>query len=365
MENIDYKNLAFKLFCWLTIGIVGIFFFKYLFVYILPFLIAWAIAYIIYPYACELSARIKLSRKICSFVMVLLLLMIIIASLFLIGNRLIYEVQNLGDYLVENSDRIADFFQEIHDYFKSLGERLPIINRLQNTVLIESITENLNGFLENIWQTLLEELSSAVPKLAANIVTALPNALFVSLITVIACFYFALDVDLLHKKIKMHAPSFVLNLLRKIKKKMSGGIKQYLKAYFLLFLITFAELFVGFLILGLEYAFVLAILIALIDFLPVLGTGAILLPWGIILFFMNDYFLGTGILIMFLLITVVRQIIEPKILGKSLGVHPLFTLVTLYLGFQLFGIFGMVFLPMLGVILFSKEEAPQPVKKQK
>lgn len=365
MEGIDYRNLTFKLFCWLVIGAGVILFVKYLFVIILPFLIAWGIAYIIYPYACELSAKIKVSRKFCSFVMVLILMTVILASLFLIGNRLLYEVQNLGDYLIENSEQIAGFFQRIYDYLESLGDRLPIINRLQNTVFVESITEYFNGFMENIWKNLLEEVSSVVPKLAANIVTALPNALFVSLITVIACFYFALDVDLLHKKIKTHAPTSIVNFLRKIKAKMSGGIKQYVKAYFLLFVITFSELFVGFLILGLEYAFVLALLIAFIDFLPVFGTGAVLLPWGIILFFMNDYFLGTGILIMFLLITIVRQVIEPKILGKSLGVHPLFTLVTLYLGFELFGIFGMVFLPMLGVILFSKEEAPEQKKKQK
>ena len=356
MEKINYKELASKLFCWGIFVIIIALFFKYLFWSIFPFLVAWGVAYAIFPIASELSSKTKISRKICSFFLMTLLLAIILSSLLLIGNRLLFEIQNLVRFLTENSDKIASYFKSIFDFINSIAERLPIINKLQDVGLTESITNNINTFITSIWQSLLADLGSAVPDLAADIVTALPNVLFVSLITVISCFYFALDVDMLHAKLKSFLPERIVNTAKKIKLRIGNGFKKYIKAYFVLFGITFAELLLGFWILGVEYSFVLALLIAFIDFLPVFGTGAVLVPWGIILLLMKNYYLGIGILILFVLMTIVRQVIEPKIVGKSLGVHPLVTLVTLYVGYQLFGLFGMIFLPIAVIVIFCKED---------
>ena len=356
MDKIDYKLLASKLICFVILALFLLLFFKYLFPYVIPFLIAWGIAYMIYPLATELSAKIKISRKICSFVMVLFLLILILSVLFLIVNRLLFEIQNLVDYLVENSERIAGYFKSVFDFFNSIGERLPILSNFQDTGFAESINENVSKFIDGIWKSLIDELGSAVPNLAAGIVTALPNILFVSLITVISCFYFAIDVDVVHSKLKQTLPDRAVKVLRATKRRIGLGLKKYFKAYFLLFTLTFFELLVGFSILGIDYAFVLSVLIAFVDFLPVLGTGAILAPWGIILLLMKNYFVGIGILVLFVITTVVRQIAEPKILGKSLGVHPLLTLVTVYVGFKLFGVVGVIVLPLAIMLIFFKEE---------
>ena len=122
----------------------------------------------------------------------------------------------------------------------------------------------------------------------------------------------------------------------------------------LIFLLTFCELLVGFLVLKIDYAFVLALVIAFVDFLPVLGTGAILLPWGIILILMNNISMGVGILTLFAVTTVVRQIAEPKIVGDSLGVHPLVTLAAIYLGYRVLGIWGMILAPLVALLFLSK-----------
>ena len=356
MDKIDYKQVASKLLCYVAFGILGYIFIRYALGYIMPFLIAWGIAYLIFPLANELSSRVKISRKLCSLFLLLILLTIIAASLFLIGDRLLYEIQNFLSSISANSDEIAAFIQKSVENIKTIGEKLPIINKLQNTELIEGITENVNAFITTLWQSLFETLGTAIPNLAASIVTILPNALFVALITVIACFYFAIDIDVLHSKLKSALKPKTLDYVRKLKKRMENGFKKYIKAYLILFAITSAELFVGFLVLGVDYAFALAVLIAIVDFLPVFGTGAILVPWGIIALLIKNYYIGIGILLLFVIITVIRQVIEPKIVGKSLGVHPLLTLVTIYLGFKLFGFFGMVFLPIAVLIFFSKDE---------
>ncbi len=364
MIKINYKDLAAKLFCWCVLAVLFILFFKYFFAYTVPFLISWGIACLIYPLACELSERIKLPRRICAFIMLSILLVLIITLAFLVINRLLFEVQRLLSYLTENADEIARYFEGLFDYLSNITQKLPIISNLENTGLFDSIVEKVDVFLTSIWDDLLSKLGSAVPDLAAGVVTMLPNVLFVSLITVVACFYFTLDLESIHSKLKRLVPGSIYSYAINMKDKAKYGFKKYVKAYLIIFLITFAELFVGFLILGLDYSFVLAVLIAIVDFLPVLGTGAILAPWGIILLLMKNYFLGIGILILFVVTTVVRQVVEPKIVGKSLGVHPLLTLIAIYVGFKLFGILGVLFLPLALVIAFSHvEDEEQKIEK--
>ena len=356
MDKIDYKSLAARLFCIACLIIVGVIFFKYIFVALVPFLIAWGIAYLVYPIARELSQKTKIKRRACSFFLVLLLLIIVSLLFFLIVNRLVLELQNLMDYLANNGEEIAGYFQSIFDFFNSIGERLPIINKLQDAELIADIVENVNAVISNIWETVLGALGSALPNIAGAVVGTLPNILIVSLVTVISCFYFAVDLDIVNDKIKELLPNRILNIIRSFKYKFVSGFKKYLRAYLLIFVITFAELFVGFLVLGVNYSFALAVIIAIIDFLPVFGTGAVLLPWGIILLLMKNYFLGVGILLLLIIITVVRQVLEPKIVGKSLGVHPILSLVTLYVGYELFGLVGMIFLPIITIVFFTKPE---------
>ncbi len=365
MDKINYRSLSYKLICFAFFAVVGVLFFKYLFGDTVPFLVAWGLAYLIFPLADELASRLKLSRKLCSFVLVLLVITVIMCLLFLIGNRLLFELQNLLDYLTENSEVIAGYFAKILDFFSTLSEKLPIINKLQETGLSQSITENVNSFISNIWQGLLTNLGSAVPDLAAEIVKTLPDIFIVSLVTVISCFYFAVDIDVIQGKIAKIIPDLVLEYLIGLKERIGVGMKRYLRAYAIILCITFTELVIGFLVLGVDYAFVLALIIALVDFLPVFGTGAILVPWGIVLLIMKNYYLAIGIFILFGVITVVRQVIEPKIVGKSLGVHPIATLITLYVGYKLFGIVGMIVLPLATVLFFaSPEKEPIPEKKK-
>lgn len=351
--ELDYKSLAYKIFCWSFFALCGFLFFKYLFVYLFPFVISWAVGYAVYPIAIKMSKRTKISRRVCSFVIVFVILVLVLSVLFLICNRLVYEIQNLFDYLSENGDKIGEYVEKVFNFINGITNRIPILSDLQNTEIAEKIEGNINSIIESIWGSLLESLGSAVPDFAGHIVTALPNILFVSLLSVIASFYFALDVDVIHLKIKKYIPSAIKKQLGVFKKALKGGFVRFLKAYCIIFSITFLELFFGFLILGIDYAFVLALVVALLDIMPVLGTGIVLAPWGVALIVTGNYFLGAGILILLIAITVVRQVIEPKIIGDSFGIHPLVGLITVYLGLRLFGIVGMIMLPIIAMIVFS------------
>ena len=131
-----------------------------------------------------------------------------------------------------------------------------------------------------------------------------------------------------------------------MKKRICGTAAKYLRAYVLLLFLTFCQLFVGFLILDVKYPLLIALLVALVDILPILGVGSVLIPWGIIeLVITKNIYTGLGLFIIYIVVTVIRQITEPKVVAGSLGLHPLLTLVSMYAGLRLFGIFGMIIGP--------------------
>ncbi len=124
-----------------------------------------------------------------------------------------------------------------------------------------------------------------------------------------------------------------------------GSVFKLIKGYAILMLMTFLELLAGFLILRVKYALLLSLLIAVIDILPVLGTGTVLIPWGIAGLILKNTALGIGILVLYAVITVIRNFAEPKIIGKQIGINPLFTLLSMFIGIKLLGFAGVIIFP--------------------
>ena len=198
---------------------------------------------------------------------------------------------------------------------------------------------------------MLSSLASRLPGLAASLFSALPAALFFLIVSVVACFYFCTDGVSITRSLGSFLPREWQFKMPRIKEDLRDVLRKYVKAYGILLLLTFALLLVGFLVLGVEYAFLLAFLIALADFLPVIGVGTILIPWGIVMLLQKRFYVGFGLLILYLVISLIRQIVEPKVLGKSLGLHPLLTLFATYVGFSLFGIVGMILAPIVALLV--------------
>ena len=212
---------------------------------------------------------------------------------------------------------------------------------------------NAQAFYEAVMQTvgnILSSIATRLPELAASLFSALPSALFFLIVSVVACFYFCTDGVSVTRGLCSLLPRQWQQKLPRIKENLRGVLRKYLKAYGLLLLLTFALLLVGFWILRVEYAFLLAFLIALADLLPVIGVGTILIPWGIVMLLQKQFYLGFGLLILYLTISLIRQVAEPKVLGKSLGLHPLLTLFATYVGFVLFGLLGMILAPVIALL---------------
>ena len=350
MQKGAWERVAAILF---TVCVGGILFwgaFQYALPVVLPFAIAWGIAWMIQKPSTLLAKRLSVSKKIVSVVLLLLVLSAIVWLIGLSARRLLLELQRLLEELLSREDTINAVEGQI-DYFEMITSSVPFLKRIGAGERFFALREGFNKAVSDLLKALLESLSSAVPSFAAGILKGLPTFLLSVTITVIAGFYFCIDGEQIEKRLVSLLPSSVQFCVSRWRARLGEFSRGYLRAYLLLFLLTFSELFFGFCILGIEYALLLALIISFVDLLPVLGVGAVLVPWSIVLFLQRDYRLGVGLLILYGVVTVIRQIMEPRLLGKSLGLHPLFTLFASYAGWQICGVAGMLIGPLVALAI--------------
>ncbi len=349
------------------IGLVYVFF-KYCFSIAAPFLLSFFFAVILQRPLGWLDKKTK--NKMHSFwsiVLVLLCVAIILGPVISI---------------------IATLFREIGDFISFLGEQLndlpTFLVTLQNEILkaikflpdsiYTSVSENITQFFGNLindfdvsklginMSSITSGLSNGISGVY-SVVKNIPSILIGVVIGVIAWILFTKDYKKVVKFIKLQLPDKHKNLLSETKKIFSSTILKMCRAYGLIMFITFCENFLGLTILNLigvmknSYVFVIAICIAVFDILPVAGSGGILIPWSLIALVSGNVGQCVGLLILYAVITVIRQYIEPKIVGDSLGVNPLVTLAGLYFGLKLFGFMGMFIVPICVMTLKAFNDA--------
>ena len=206
---------------------------------------------------------------------------------------------------------------------------------------------------------LMGSLTSALPSAAVGLVVKIPEIILTVAVLLISAFYFCTDKERIGKGISSLMPDTMRSKLPETKKKITRTLTSYLKAYLLIMLLTFCEMFVGLSLLGVNYALLLSVIIAIVDILPILGTGTILIPWALFSFAVSNSKLGIGLLILYAAVSIIRQLIEPKIVGDSLGIHPLATLASIYVGIKLLGFGGIFIGPIVELSLksFMKTES--------
>lgn len=185
----------------------------------------------------------------------------------------------------------------------------------------------------------------AVSSFAGAAVRRAPSFLISCIVSVAAGCYIAADFRGLSKFVVGVIGKRTYENCVKIKNILVGSVFKLLKGYAFLMLLTFSELFIGFLVLRVKYALLLSLLIAVIDILPVLGTGTVLIPWGIAELLFENTALGIGLLVLYAVITVIRNFAEPKIIGRQMGINPLFTLLSMFIGIKLLGFAGVIIFP--------------------
>lgn len=316
----------------------------------LPFLLALALALGTRPWVCFLTRKTGRSKSFCAVVITFLVLFLLGGFSYLLCHRLLLEVQRLLAFLAEDGSDPNGKIAGIVAFFRETWARLPLVSHLQRIELIDALIGDPATYLIGQLQ---EVLSSLVGRLAggfAAILRRLPGVIFFLLVSVISSFYFAVEYERVRDVFLRFLPRCIASRLPAWRQRVSQGLKRCLRAYFLLFLLTLAELTLGFSLLRVDYPFLIALLGAALDILPVLGVGTLLIPWAIFAMITGSTLRGAGLLVLYGVMTVVRQVAEPHLVGKSLGLHPLLMLIAFYVGLKLFGFLGIFIGPALAVL---------------
>ncbi|MBQ6478865.1 MAG: AI-2E family transporter [Erysipelotrichaceae bacterium] len=249
--------------------------------------------------------------------------------------------------------KIGDFIEGLPSFYKNTME--PYISSLEEAIsgaayqLPWNIRELLNNFTDGIFDSIKSILSSAVSgiaKVTTSVITNVPQTLLSILVAVTTSFYMVFDYENISEWFTSSLSEKALGIFNEIKDFFENVLLKIFGSYATIMGITFVELFIGLTIFRISNGGMWAMLIALLDILPVLGVGTVLIPWGVSCLITGKFLLGIELLVLYTVITLIRNIIEPRMVGISLNLHPLATLISMIVGVRMFGAVGMFGFPL-------------------
>ena len=336
----ENKHLRFCLYIlYAALGLVGTWLaLRYLLPWILPFLLAFAIARLLEPIVRRLVGRYHIRRWFASTMCILLFLVVIIGLLSFLLTRLVLEATELARALPSFLDDISRFFESARNRFdRFIGSAPPGIR---------SYAENaLTGISEKSAE-LPAEISGRLLSFLSVCASCTPKIILFTITCIISIFFFSCGWPEISGFIMRQLPQKKQNTLLRLKNDLLVTFGKWLKSQLILCCITFGELAAAFLFIGLDYALLPALLIAVIDALPVLGAGTILIPWSLILLLGGNIPRAIAIIVTYAVVALVRSCIEPKLVGSQIGLHPVATLMAMYIGFCCIGVAGMILFPI-------------------
>lgn len=324
------------------VGIKAIFYF-------MPFVIGWILSVIAGPLVTFLEKKLKIMKRLGSAITIILVLALCIGLIYLIISQIWEEISVL----------IRNFPSMYHDLERGLSQ----IGAQGNT-LFERFPEQI----QNSWATLMNNLDDTASSLigrigeptievAGNVAKRIPSVLIGTIVAFVSAYFFIADKENLGEWVKKVVPKSITSRLLLVGENLKYAMGGYFKAQFKIMGVVFAILLVGFTLMQIRFSILLAIVIAFLDFLPFFGTGTALIPWAIYKFLVGDYKMVAALVILYGVTQLVRQLIQPKLVGDSMGLNPLYTLFLLYLGYRVGSVLGMIFAVPIGLILLNLYQA--------
>ncbi len=337
---------------------------KYFLPLIAPFVVGFIMACLIKPVVDFMNKKWKLKRSIAAIICVLMLYCVIGLLLIMSGVRVITEAQDMIARMPQTYvTQIAPAISGMFDWLERLMQRFDPSLQLNIDETAQLFADKLGEFISQFSTTAI----TGTAKFAGKIPSFMVRVIF----TILSTFYIANDYDIITEFVCRQLPEHTALVLKRGKKQLGATLSKYIRSYAIILGITFLELCIGFSILRVDNAGALALLVAFFDILPVVGTSLVLVPWTVISFIQGNINRGITLAIITAVVWIVRNVTEPKIVGEQVGLHPLLTLMAMYVGTKLFGGWGLLGLPITlaiinalqkeGIISFYKEA---PAKAQ-
>ncbi|PTX63228.1 sporulation integral membrane protein YtvI [Melghirimyces profundicolus] len=320
-----------------------------------PFLIGWLIAMMVEPAVRWLEARIRLPRWAGVTLTLVLVMGSLLTLLVILASRIVIELTKLAERLPDIFNR---FNQYLIDTFVNENNELTRMihtiqeymqkNPEQSSEIMTSIRDNL-GVITDKGTQMITDILAGIGIFLGN----LPYYATVLVFIILAAFFIGLDWPRLKEAILRLIPKRIRSTGGVVYSDLRKALLGFIRAQLTLILITGVLVWFGLTLLGVDYALVLALIIGAVDLLPYFGVGAVLVPWWGYLMLTGDFRFGLGIGILYVVIVVVRQFLEPKLVATNIGLDPLFTLVALFVGLKLIGVIGLIIGPVVAVILIA------------
>ena len=320
-----------------------------LLVFFMPFVIGWFIAYIASPVVNWLERRLKIVKKLGSAIIIIGVLAGLVFLIYFAGSRLWREIVAL----IQN---MPDLYQQLESGLSDIGKTLEGVF----TVLPKGIQNGWHAMVSNLDRTmgdLIGRFSEPTVAAAGNFAKKIPSVLIATIVTVISAYFFIADRDAVIAWSKKIAPDPVVRRMSMVIDNLKYAVGGYFKAQMKIMVVVFGLLLIGFVLMGVHFQILLALLIAFLDFLPFFGTGTALIPWALYKFMVGNYRLAIALMVLYAVTQLVRQLIQPKLVGDSMGLNPLVTLVLLYVGYKVGSVLGMIFAVPIGMIVINLFQA--------
>ncbi len=325
--------------------------FKYALVILFPFLIAAIFSAFMEPLVVLISNRGRFSRAVSVPLAMLLFFGSIGILLTMLVFRLIKELNALSTTLPDTFHSLQDFINQwVHKGVVLYG------------ALPKTVADNLNDTLYNITLT-LQGWSGDMLDLLLRVVTGVPGAILLVIISLIATYYFSKDKDKITQLWIKFIPAPWGERTLEISRQVSGAFQSYVRAQVVLITISTIISIIGLTLIGHEYAITIGLIIGFFDLIPVLGPGAIYVPWVIWAFINSDIALGLQLLVLYLLVIVSRAVMEAKVVAVNLGLHPLAVLMAMYIGLKTIGVIGLLLGPILVIAIQAAIKAGNTINK--
>lgn len=308
-----------------------------------PFIIAYILSLIVNPMVHGIEKRFHLPRSVCAILVIVLTVGVIGGIITGIIWKVVDEVRSLYEDLPVIYENVRVTWIKISAFFADFMAMLP--ENLQNI-----FDDAANQVME--WFTNLAT-NTRIVQSAGNIAKKLPSIFVVAIVFILALYFMITDAKKVSLAVKKPFSEEFIQKMSGFKTEIKKYVGGYIKAQLTIMCISFTILLIGLSILKIDYALVIAIAVAILDALPFFGSGAVLWPWAAIAFIMGDVLLGVSLIIIYLAVILTRQFVEPKIVSQNIGIHPITTLMAMYVGFKIFSIGGMILGPLLMVMLVS------------
>lgn len=314
-------------------------------VFFMPFIIGYIIALIASPLVRFFEEKLKIKRKAGTVFVIVAVIALVVLCIYLIGSKLVQEIIGFVEALPMMWNNIEADFKEFGNKFSLIYEKLPLN--------IQDALNNATSALSSYFGDVIGKISSPTIEAVGNFAKQVPSVLIGVIMALLSAYFFVAEKHTISQFICDYMPKSIQDRFLIMKRSLSRAVGGYLIAQFKIEVWMYLLLVIGFSILKVDYALLIAVGVAFLDLLPFFGTGTVLVPWTIIKLFNGDYVMAIGLMIIWGVGQLARQLIQPKIVGDSIGVPPLPTLFLLFVGYKVAGVIGMILAVPIGIIIYT------------